>query len=231
MIKSTDRIFAAVFGLVAAAAMIYLAVPRGVSALSVLPMTHSAKSLSKGIGLGADDLRDLAAGRATALEWTRDAKLARELARSYQAMMRWVSPTNLTSLIAAAREATIAELSMRPLNGPAWWRLSVMEMARAGAPSPTSAKYLSRSVELQPNALVLMPSRLDTIILHWALFSPAMRPQIRDQFAATWRSHPDKVVRLAQKTGYVSIIRGVLAQDPFAAGTFEQALIKSKPKR
>lgn len=228
MIKGSDRLGVAVAGVLVAAGLMYLAVPQGLSAVSALPATRDVKILSLGVQQGPEELRKIAASRARALEWGGNPAYARELSSAYHSMIRWVAPENRRSLIAATGDATVAELRMRPLNATAWWRLSVTEAARRGKPTRQSARYVARSVDVQPNAMTLMPIRLENIILNWWLFDTGERPGMRAQFFKTWSSQPGRVVKLAKNEAYSGIIRGALAIDPLAAGTLEDALAKNK---
>jgi len=224
MIKNSDRFAVAVAGPLLALALIYFAVPQGLSALSALPASREADNLSKGIEQGPEELRKLAGSRAEALNWGGNPQYARELSSAYYSMIRWVAPENRRSLIAATRNATVAELQVRPLNALAWWRLVVLDDYRTGTASRQSARYLARSVEDQPNAMTLMPHRLGSIIYNWWLFDTGERQKISAQFLKTWRRDPGSVVKLAENKAISGIVRGALATDPLVAGAFEDAL-------
>ena len=87
--------------------------------------------------------------------------------------------------------------------------------------------YLWHSVQVQPNAMTLVPIRLWTIIDHWGSFDATQRQDIRPQFAAAWRRDSRSVMRLAENPRRRAIIRAGLATEPALLGAFESALAKS----
>ena len=199
------------------------------SALLALPGVQIAESLEKGAKLGPEQLRKLAASRAAALTWGNDPQNARDLARAYHGLIRWVSLDNRKSIATATMDASVSELRARPVNATAWWRLGAIEtLATGGRTTPRSALYLWRSVEVQPHAMTLLPRRLHGILLNWPRFAAADQRELHPQFLATWRGHRRPMLKLAANARYRAIIRRALADDPEVAAEFEKALVKKK---
>lgn len=227
MIKGSDRISVFLVDLLVGAALLYTGFPRGVAALKALDGVRIANAMSKGTQQEPEDLRRLAVSRAQALVWGADPVYARELSRTYNALADIPGSENRTLALKAAREASLAELTMRPLNAVAWWRLALMSASIEEGPKARVPTYLWHSVQVQPNAMALVPIRLWTIIDHWGSFDATQRRDIRPQFAAAWRRDSRSVMRLAENPRRRAIIRAGLATEPALLGAFEGALAKS----
>lgn len=129
------------------------------------------------------------------------------------------------------KEATVSELTLRPLNARAWWRLAVLESYRAGRPTAKSAAYLIRSVAVAPQALTMMPVRVVYLLTTWPQFNPAQRRAAQAQVAATWRAYPDEILRLASNPHLRGLLRTALAADPEQLAAFEAALLRPAKKK
>lgn len=227
MIKGSDRFSVFLVGLLVGAALLYTGFPRGVAALKALDGVRIANAMSEGKQQQAEDLRRLAVSRAQALVWAADPVYARELSRTYNALANNPGSENRALALKAAREASLAELAMRPLNAVAWWRLALMSALIEDGPKAGIKIYLWHSVQVQPNAMTLVPIRLWTIIDHWGSFDAGQRRDIRPQFAAAWRRDSKSVLRLAENPRRRAIIRAGLATEPALLGAFESALAKN----
>jgi hypothetical protein len=227
MIKGSDRYGVFLIGLLVAASLLYFGFPRGVATVKALDGVRIASAMSKGTPQEPEDLRRLALSRAEALVWGADPVYARELSRSYHALLDFSGPDGRQSVVSAIRDASAAELTMRPLNAVAWWRLAVVTAAGEGMPQTDGATFLWHSVQVQPNAMSLIPLRLRTIIDHWGRFDAEQRPDVQPQFSAAWRRDPSSVMRLAENARRRAIIRAGLATEPWLLGAFEKALAKN----
>lgn len=226
MIRLLDRYRLFLAGLLVAAGVFYLAVPRSIAVFNALDGVQTANALVAGKYLLSEDLRKLAVSRAAALAWGENPVYTRDLARAYHRLSRRAPPGTRKSLQGAAHDISAREVRARPMNAVAWWRLGVMRAAIAGRPQAQSAAYLHRSILMQRNAMTLMPLRLRAVSDHWRQFDPAQRRDVRPQFAAAWRRDPKSVIRIAQNPHRRAVIRAALATDPRLLGAFEAALGK-----
>lgn len=224
MTKGSDRYSTFLVGLLFAVGIFYFALPQGISAFKALDGDRIANAVGSGEQLESDALRKLAVSRADALVWGENPVYARDLARAYHRLSRNAAPETRKSVRAAAHDASERELRARPLNAVAWWRLGVMRAELDGGTTARSASYLWQSVNVQPNAMNLIPLRLRAISDNWFRFDAVQRRDVRPQFAAAWRRDPKSVIRIAENPRRQAVIQAALATEPRLLGAFEEAL-------
>lgn len=233
MTKDTDRILVALAGVLFAVGLLYVAVPRAVATLHALDGQAAATSVYTGQYIGREELRELAVSRAAAFALGGDPVHAGDLARTYYALIRTEKPENRLSLVTAAYEASISELTARPMNAIAWWRLSILENMRAGGPTREAARFLLRSLQVQPNSstVAFTKSRLQRILYNWWRFEPAGRREVTLHVANLWPVYRKLIVGMATNEMHRGIFRAALSVNPQFLGQFEAALLKAKPRR
>ena len=234
MIKNTDRIFVAITGLIAAACMMYLAAPRLIVAFKAFGGDAIVAEINAGGRPDVESVRELVANRAALLAVNGNPQYARDLSRAYHALSLNPERAEQVPVVAAGRDASIVELTLLPLNGAAWWRLSLMEYVQNGFPTRKTANYLMRSLRDQPNALVFTWVRLGDIIEHWGYFNLAERRMIGAHVAGMWRRYPlrENVLKAASQPFYRGVLRAALMEDnPDVLKQFDLALINFDKRR
>lgn len=226
MSKRTTPYLTAVIGLIVSVAIFYFAMPRSGAAFAALNGAWVVERLIAREKPSDDDIRKLALSRDNALRWSNDPEYARHLALAYQVMAKRASVDQRKSLTQASFEATRRELAMRPMNGVAWWRLGKSGYNLTGGPTPKTAAYHWRSVQMAPNIMVMMPTRLNSIVLNWFYFGLEAREGVRYQFGATWRWNRPSVLKIAENRLHRAIIRAVMAADPALLEEYEARLAK-----
>lgn len=223
--------FTALTGLIVSAGILYFAIPRTGAAFAALNGAWIADRLVADVKPSDDDIRKLALSRNNAQLWSNDPEYARHLALAYQEMAKRASPDQRKSLVQASHDATFRELTMRPMNGIAWWRLGKASYNLAGGPSRKTASYQWRSVQMAPNIMIMMPVRLNSILLNWFYFEPEARKGMQDQFAAAWRWNRPSVLKIAENRLHRSVIRAVMAADPALLQEYEARLAREEARR
>jgi len=233
MIKSTDRISVALAGLVFALAVLYLVVPRLAATFLALNGDAIANELATGEMPAAADLRKLVVNRTDVLNRDRDPRYARDLSRAYHNLIEKVEWANQGSIVQAVRDASLTELTMRPLNAVAWWRLGVMENNRAGRPTRKSAMYLWRSLQVQANAPGMTTTRLRSILDNWLQFDAAERRVLGDHVADIWREHRHRrdLLKIVERSRRQATMRAALLNHFDMLGQFEAELVKAQKRK
>lgn len=233
MIKNTDRIIVGIAGVLVAAALLYLGLPRTVAAFKAFDSDPAAAEINRGERPDTDRLRRLVVNRTSLLGWNADPRLARQLAGAYHQLASTKDIANRPAILLAARDASIAELALRPLNATAWWRLGHIENVRGGFPSRKTADYLVRSLRVQPNAFDLTIKRLNDILGHWGYLDPGHRRDVGVQIAAIWqlRRFRERFQELASPPFYRGVIRATLLDKPEILEDFDREMARFEKRK
>lgn len=232
MIRGSDRYWVALFGMALSGALLWIAVPSGISLAPAVSGNSAMASFYRGSNLAPEVLDRAAAGRERALLRYESSAFRADLSALYFVLWRVHDmPAGTPDSLRRATEATGRSLRARPLQARDWWRASVLSHDLAGRPTRRSAELLLRSVELQPNAMNLLPHRLRTVVDHWDVFTDGERRSLAGQFAAAFTAHPWEVGVLARDLRTRTIVRAQLALSPEILGRFEVRLQRDAEER
>lgn len=229
------RPFAAALGAVlVAAAMLYLAAPRMIAALIMLPADPTLSTLRRGKPVSPARIDALIASRARALAWVSgDGQVRADLAfvRLERAVAgrrdRGPGPMALQRASLALRQA----LSHKPINPDAWRWLAAARLA-AGNPRNAVAA-LKMSLFTGPYVTYLAIPRLRLALLLWPGLDGEDRALVHRQIRYAWWLAPDRLVALAARANTLSPFRTALAKSPNDLAAFAKRVkgVRAEPDR
>lgn len=210
--------------------VVYLGVPRLITAFIGLPTQQVLWPIRAGEPVAQEDLEALAASERRVLAWTKTGEAWRNLAH---AQLLLAAPDRRIEgldqeAISRALESFTASLSIAPANPGAWTRLAFTEVLEKGL-SPSVASHLIMSIRLARYEPDLSFSRLRLCLAAWTHFAPQDRELILEQIRLAWRQSPDRVVELATELQRTDVIRTALAQNPPDLHDFDARVSKSQP--
>ena len=212
--------------LLAGAAVVWLAVPRVVSAIAGLPAQSVIAELRAGAAIESRYLGVAAESQGSALEWIDDGRgqgwlglltflLARD--RGFDDDGRGL----LDRSIGAHRRG----LALSPAQTYAWARLAHAELVREG-PGPRIGPLIELSIVTAPYNYALVFRRLELCFMAWRQLDDRMRALVAKQvrFAASYK--PRRLAKLAKQRYAISIVRAALADVPDLRDRIDAALLR-----
>jgi hypothetical protein len=172
------------FGL--GAALLALAVPRGVAAITFASQSASGSLLSGGRPSPAE-LADSVPVIESALRWASPARYLSSLSLVEFALARAFPPDSpdRAAWIGRAEQHATAALKANPADGYMWVRLAVMRQARM-APLRDILDPLMTSLDVAPNRRELWASRMNLLMYYWSALKPNELPIVRHQIRTMW---------------------------------------------
>ena len=185
---STDwvRLTAAVLFFGLGAALLALAVPRGVAAITFASQSASSRLLS-GERPSSTDLADSVVVIERALRWASPARYLSSLSLVEFELAQFFLPGSpgRPVWIGRAEEHAMAALKANPADGYIWVRLAVMRQARE-APPRDVLEPLITSLDVAPNRRELWKSRMSLLMYYWTALKPNELPILRHQVRTMW---------------------------------------------
>jgi hypothetical protein len=205
-----------VFGL--GAALLALAIPRGVAAITFASQSASSRLLSGGRPSPAD-LADSVTVIERALRWASPARYLSSLSLVEFELAQAFPPDSpgRATWIGRAEQHALAALKANPADGYTWVRLAIMRQARL-APARDILDPLMTSLDVAPNRRELWPSRMALLMYHWGELKPNELPIIRHQIRTMWNVPQfqfllyDTALKYQRKVGLMEM----LGDDPSA---------------
>jgi hypothetical protein len=216
--------------LVLAVPIIYLAIPRAVSAIVAVPGDHVLRRVQNGEAVSDKNLDTLIESRERALAWFDSGRLHTDLALAVLLKAERLGPES------EELEKTFADraidlihlgLSRAPARPYAWTRLAHAEMLANGV-SPASARALEMSFRTGAHNPHLAKIRLKLALYNWSEISPEVRKRVLQQIrvVAKGGGPPDDVIDAAGQVGRLDVLRIALFGDPKALKRLERRASK-----
>jgi hypothetical protein len=185
---STDwvRLTAAVLFFGLGAALLALAIPRGVAAITFASQSASSNLLSG----GRPSPEELANGVTVierALRWAAPTRYLASLSLVEFQLALTFPPggPDRATFIGRAEQHAIAALKASPADGYTWVRLAIMRQAR-GAPPRDILDPLITSLDVAPNRRELWRSRMSLLMYYWGALKLNELPIVRHQMRTMW---------------------------------------------
>jgi hypothetical protein len=185
---STDwvRLIAAVFFFGLGAALLTLAIPRSVAALTFARQSTTS-TLFKGGRLSPADLADGIRVMEDALRWASSSqKLSSLSVAEFQLALSF--PTGSPDRVlwsGRAEQHAMAALKANPADAYTWVRLAVMRQTRAAAPRDILDPLMT-SLDVGPNRRELWRSRMVLLMYYWGELKPNEIPIVYRQMRTMW---------------------------------------------
>jgi hypothetical protein len=185
---STDwvRLTAAVLFFGLGAALLALAVPRGIAAITFASQSATSTLLSGGRP-SPTALADSVVVIEKALRWASPAKYLSSLSLVEFELAQFFPPGSpgRPVWIGRAEQHAMAALKANPADGYTWVRLAVMRQARSASPRDILEPLLT-SLDVAPNRRELWRSRMALLMFHWGELKPNELPILRHQIQTMW---------------------------------------------
>jgi len=217
--------------LIAGVAMLYLGVPRFISAVVTLPSGPILNKIQTNRAVDPEDLDILVKSQKRGLQWNESARRWTDLglAQIFLANDAGDEESRI-ALLGKAEKSLVRGISLGPSNAFAWTRLAYIDLARNGL-SPTVAGKLRLAVTRAPYDRRLVFTRLRLCFLTWSQFDETARPMILDQTRFAWSIDQARLVSLAAELGRIGLVRAALFANPDDIGKFEALLNKYRRKK
>ena len=210
---------------IAAAAILYLGIPRTIAAFIMLPDDRTLRNIRAGEAVEPQRLEWFVTSRRRALAWIESGRVRNDLGLAELLLALPAEPEAEPDQerIGRASGAFHDGLSSAPASPHAWTRLAYAEMLAAG-PSSSVASALTMSMLTARYEPDLLFARLELCLINWSYFSRSDRDQVLDQVRIAWRQAPDRLVKVAIGSNGLGAVRAALARTPKDLSEFEQRL-------
>lgn len=218
------RMVALISGL-CAAALLALAVPRFLAALTLLP---SAPTLERLQGLRPVDtgaLERLIRNQRRALVWQSSGRTWTDLGLAQLLIAERLPDDDprARQRFEAARQALVEGLSVAPANPFAWSRLAYAQAVLDGW-TPDAVAALRMAFITGPYEPRLLWPRLRLSLLAWPHMPPDDQELVLQQIRQGWAANPDAALALVVQAGQVEPARLALAGNAADLSAFEAGL-------
>ena len=212
--------------LLAGAALVWLAIPRVVSALAGLPAGPIISELRAGEQKEPRYLQIAANSQRSALAWIDDGRgwgwLG--LLAFLQAQGRGFGD-DARALLDVSIAAHRRGLALSPAQTYAWARLAHAELLRKG-PSPQLGKWLALSMVSAPYEKRLVFQRLELCFLVWRQLDDRVRARVAEQVRFAARYKLGRLAKLAKRRYVTGIVRAALVDVPDLRHRLDAALLR-----
>ncbi len=174
--------------LLLAAGILWLAVPRTITAFYLIPGNPVLKKLQEMKDVGADDLLSLAKSRRQAIEWLPTGRAFTDLGLAKLEMSRATgfSSEEGNRLLHEATMALTQGLDRSPANPYAWARYAYTKYITNHGANAESAAAIRNSILAGPLEWRLMLNRIEMSFANWAFFDPEGRKLAEGQLRRAW---------------------------------------------
>jgi hypothetical protein len=207
----------ACLAVVLGAAIMALAVPRGMAAFWLWLRAPAMDRVTYGDPMSASDLYGLIASRELALRWVDSSEPYSDLASALMVLASLEEPESdkERALLERAIDAAEAGLARAPADPRGWTRLAYLRTLLGSAPDRQAAQALALSLRSgrydEPEFLA---QRLHLILLHWPMMPAPARASLADQIRLVWQGAPEELTGLALEPGLPDTVIAALADAP-----------------
>ncbi len=210
------------------AGLLYLALPRTVAAVLMLPGDPVIVRLQERQAVEPAALEILIRSRRRALAWVRSGRALTDLGLARLVLARAAADGGDDGGFdrgeaGAALAALEAGLRLAPANAHAWARLAYARLVVDG-PSPALARALAMSFRAAPYAPRLVLVRVELALRAWPFLTTPERLPAGDEMRRAWRHHAAALVELARHSGRADVVGAALAGDRAARAELERRL-------
>lgn len=205
--------------------LLYLAIPRTVSAFLSLPERPYSTDVYAGGEIEAQALEALVNSRHQASNWVNSGRTWSDLAMAHLLMAEVgeLSSKDRLSHLRQAEGFLEASLRLAPANPHDWTRRAYVGMLLQG-PTQSGASALVMSMLTARYEPDLMFARLRLCFKSWRYFSPADQNLVLDQVRLAWRQSPDRVLDITRHNAWIDILRAAFAHNPDYLADLKQRL-------
>ena len=208
------RLTAAVFFFGLGMALLALAIPRGVAAITFASQSASNSLLSGGRPSPAELANGVTVIK-SALRWAAPTRYQTSLSLvEFQLALTFPPDSpDRTTFFGRAEQHAIAALEASPADGYTWVRLAVMRQAR-GAPPRDVLDPLVTSLDVAPNRRELWKSRMTLLMYYWGALKLNELPIVRHQMRTMWSAPEfqfflyDTALKYGRKVNLVETMSG-----------------------
>ncbi|MCE2509411.1 MAG: hypothetical protein J4G10_00270 [Alphaproteobacteria bacterium] len=224
MRRNSDTLVLLAFPCILAFFALWFAVPRLISALTVLPSHAALEAVSKGEAVSEGAAKNAIAARKTAAGWVADPKLHAEIGSLHlvQAGKAGYASAEGIQFLKASIAAERRSLTLSPAQPYAWVQLLQARLALEG-PSKDLSPLFAMSVETAPTEPRLVMRRLAIGLAIWVHLDPQATEQLRSQILIAAHHAPTRLAELAKKRYALKLVYDSLADEP----ELRQRLIQS----
>ena len=207
------------------AGLLYLALPRTVAAILMLPGDPVLERMQKREPVDKKDLEILVRSRKRALDWVDSGRVHTDLGLAQLLLAREMESARAfdRALAHDAVASLRAGLALTPSSPHAWARLAYAEYVADG-PSPTVAQALDMSLRTAPFEPRLTQVRVELALLAWPFLTTPTRRLVDDEIRRAWRQARPGLVAIARHSGRDDVVRAALSGDPAALSEFKERL-------
>lgn len=198
--------------LIAGAVLLFMAVPRFMSALVQLPGNYVSQRLERHEKVSDKALSKFASTRRGSLKWTSNGQQWVELGLA-QLRQAERNQTDRKILLQHAIADLRKGVSMKPANSPAWLWLAEAELMRGGA-TEAVAHAVEMSIHTAPLDRRYFMKRLQISLLSWPHLNMNGRQAVANQVHYARRKFPDRLKTLARQSDYQTLVQKILNNAP-----------------
>ena len=198
--------------LIAGGLLLFMAVPRFMSALVQLPGNYVPQRLERAEKVSDAALSKLSSTRRGSLKWISSGQQWVELGL-VQLRQAERNEANREILLRGAVADLRKGLGMKPANSPGWLWLAEAELLRGG-PSPAVADAIEMSIRTAPLDRRYYMKRLEISLLSWTKLDLDARQVVVDQVHYARRKFPRLLAGLARKASYRNLVQRILGNAP-----------------
>lgn len=195
------------------ALLLVLAAPRLYAEFLLLPGNPMLDAIEHNETITTGDLQRLRLSRERALAWTESGRARLELAAAdiLLAQREIGGGARYHALMEEALQALGDSLARAPADPYAWTRLAYARLAQ-GETAERIVPVLAMAIETAPVEATLVFPRLELCLIEWPYFARSNPGLFEDQVTLAWHQSHLRLVRLAQSTGRMDVIRGALGK-------------------
>jgi hypothetical protein len=217
-----------VIGLSLAAALIWLAFPRTISAIMNLPGDPILQAIQNGRPADNEELLKLISSRDKGLEWTDDGRAWTDQGLAYMRLAEQSGHGTAAGIgyMEAGVEALKTGLSKAPANPYAWARLSYLGLRMDGADS-IAKPALIMSLFTGPFERALVDSRIQYALSIWHQLDASQQALVHDQIILLERFDRRRLYQITRQDPSYRVI----ALTSLAAYPERQAALRAASKK
>ena len=226
---NVERAAVAVLSALVGMGLLYLALPRTVAAILMMPGDPVLTRIQKQEPVNTGDLETLIASRERVLSWVSSGRIRTDLGLAQLLLARRTEDATrfdrerALEAIGSLREG----LALAPASPHGWARLAYAELV-TGGPSPAVARALAMSLRTAPFEPRLTRVRVELSLLAWPFLTTPTRGLVGDEIRLAWRQSRSELLEIARQSRRDDVVRAALSEDPAALSEFERLLGKGR---
>ena len=233
MLKDIGSVFAGGTGIafvaVTSLLLLYLAIPRTVSAFQALPERQLLSDLHAGREINTAALEVLVTSQRRSSVWVDSGRIWSNVALAHLLMAEvdHLSASDRQARLEQAAEFLETSLRLAPANPHDWTRRAYIQMLLVG-PSQTGASAIIMSILTARYEPDLMFARLQLCFISWSYFSHAEQNMVFEQIRLAWRQSPDQALVVAHREDRIDLLRAAFANNPESLDDLEQRIAEQQ---